>query len=200
MAATDKLSDKAIRAALKAAVTSGKPSRLSDGGGLHLQTRPNGSGSWRLRFWKDGKEGMLSLGTYPDVSLASARDRRVEFRREAAAGTHPGEKRKAERAVHAARQEAERMAAEGLPVPDTFEHTARDWYARQLPAWSPGHAKKILALLVNDLFPLIGTRQLAGLTAPEVLKTVRRIEERGAVETAYRALKAAGMVFRHGAL
>jgi integrase len=198
MAATDKLSDKAIRTALKAAVATGKARRLSDGAGLHVEVRPTGVGWWRLRFWSGGKEGMLSLGTYPDVSLVLARERRAEYRKAAAAGTSPSDERKAGKAAAAQRQEAERLAAAGLPVPGTFEHTARDWYTRHVPIWSPGHATKILALMVNDLFPYIGTRPLASMSGPEVLRAARRIEARGAVETAYRALKAAGAVFRHG--
>ena len=100
--------------------------------------------------------------------------------------------------ARALRQESARLTAAGLPVPGTFEHTARDWYSRHLPTWSPGHAKKILALLVNDLFPYLGARELTTLKGPEVLMVVRRIEARGAIETAYRALKAAGAVYRHG--
>ena len=89
---------------------------------------------------------MLSLGIYPDVSLALARERRADFRKAAAQGNDPSVERKATKAARAMQQEAARLAAAGLPVPGTFEHTARDWYARHLPAWSPGHAKKILAL------------------------------------------------------
>jgi integrase len=198
MAATDKLSDKAIKAAIKSAVASGKARRLADGGGLYLDARPTGAGWWRLRFWADAKEGMLSLGTYPDVSLALARERRGQSRKVIASGANPSDLRKADKAASAARQQANRMAAAGLPVPGTFEHTARDWYARHLATWSAGHATKMLALMVNDLFPYLGPRPLAKLNAPEVLAAVRRIEARGAVETAYRALKAAGAVFRHG--
>ncbi len=141
---------------------------------------------------------MLSLGTYPEVSLAMARERRAEYRRGAASGTSPSDERKADKAAALQRKEAQRLVSAGLPSPGTFEHTARDWYERHLPVWSPGHAKKILALMVNDLFPYIGTRSLSSMSAPELLRTVRRIEARGAVETAYRALKAAGAVFRHG--
>ena len=90
------------------------------------------------------------------------------------------------------------MAAAGLPGLGTFEHAAREWHARMAPSWSTGHAVKVLALMVNDLFPYIGARPLAELTAPELLTHARRVEARGAVETAYRALKAAGAVFRFG--
>lgn len=198
MAATDILSDKAIKAALKAAAAAGKARKISDGGGLVLDARPTGAGWWRLRYWMDGREGMLSLGTYPEVTLAQARDKAREARALVAAGTDPSDARKADKAAQAAKAEAARLAAAGLPGPGTFEHVAREWHAHMAPSWSEGHGVKVLALLVNDLFPFIGAQPLAELTAPELLKHARRIEARGAVETAYRALKAAGAVFRYG--
>ena len=123
MAATDTLTDKAIKAAIKAAGASGKPKRISDGGGLYFEARPTGAGWWRLRFWSGGKEGMLSFGTYPDVPLKLARERRDKARATLAAGTDPGEQRKADKAAQALKVESARMAAAGLPGPGTFEHT-----------------------------------------------------------------------------
>ena len=141
---------------------------------------------------------MLSLGTYPDVPLTLARDRRNEARALVAAGTDPSGARKADKAAEAAKAEAQALTDAGLPGPGTFEHAAREWHARMAPSWSTAHAGKVLALLVNDLFPYIGARPLAEITAPELLKQVKRVEARGATETAYRALKAAGAVFRFG--
>lgn len=198
MASTDTLTDKAIKKALKDAGAAGKPKRVSDGGGLYFEARPTGAGWWRLRYFSGGKEGMLSLGTYPDVPLKLARERRDEARTGLAAGTDPSEQRKANKAAQAIKAERARLAAAGQPGPGTFEHAAREWHARMAPNWSPTHAAKVLALLSNDLFPYIGAQPLADLTAPELLKHARRVEARGAVETAYRALKAAGSVFRHG--
>ena len=198
MAATAILSDKAIKAAIKAAGVMGKPRKISDGGGLVLEARPTGAGWWRLRYWSGGKEGMLSLGTYPDVPLKLARERRDETRALVAAGTDPSEARKADKAAQVVRVEAARLAAAGLPGMGSFEHAAREWHARMTPSWSAEHAVKVLALLVNDLFPYIGARPLPELTAPELLMHARRVEARGAVETAYRALKVAGAVFRFG--
>lgn len=198
MAATDILSDKAIKAAIKAAGIAGKARKISDGGGLLLEARPTGAGWWRMRYWMYGREGMLSLGTYPDVPLKLARERRDEARALVAAGTDPSEARKSDRAAQAVKAEAARRAAAGLPGAGTFEHVAREWHAHMSPSWSDGHAVKVLALMVNDLFPFIGAQPLAALTAPELLKHARRVESRGAVETAYRALKVAGAVFRYG--
>ena len=194
----DTLSDKAIKAALKKANVAGEPSTINDGDGLSLIARPDGAGWWRLRYWLASRENRLSLGTYPEVSLSDARKRRDEARRLVAAGTDPSEQRKADKAAQAFKAEAARMAAAGLPGLGTFEHAAREWHARMAPSWSTGHAVKVLALMVNDLFPYVGARPLAELTAPELLTHARRVEARGAVETAYRALKAAGAVFRFG--
>jgi len=196
MAAINTLSDKAIKAAIKAAGIAGKSRKLSDGAGLVLEARPTGAGWWRVRYWLGGKEGMLSLGTYPEVPLTLARQRRDEARRLVAAGTDPSDARKAEKAAELARAEAARLAAAGLPGPGTFEHAAREWHAYMAPSWSIGHAAKVLALLENDLIPYIGARTLTELTPPELLTQARRVEARGATETAYRALKVAGSVFR----
>lgn len=198
MAASSTLSDKAIKAAIKKAGVTGKPATVNDGGGLSLICRPDGVGWWRLRYWIATRENRLSLGTYPEVSLADARTRRDGARKLIAAGTDPSAQRKDDKAAQALKVEAQVLADAGLPCPGTFEHAAREWHARMAPTWSTAHAGKVLALLVNDLFPYIGAHPLAELTAPELLKQARRVEARGAVETAYRALKAAGAVFRHG--
>lgn len=198
LAATDTLTDKALKAALKAAGTMGKPKRVSDGGGLYFEARPTGAGWWRLRYFSGGKEGMLSLGTYPGVPLKLARERRDAARGTLAAGADPSEQRKAAKAAKAVKAEAVRLAAAGLPSAGTFEFTAREWHAYMAPGWSPAHAVKVLALLTNDLIPFIGQRPLPDITAPELLKQARRIEARGAAETAYRAIKISGAVFRYG--
>ena len=199
MATINKLSDKTIKAALKKAASEGAARKLSDGAGLVLEARPTGAGWWRLRYWRDGREGMLSLGTYPDTSLQAARAKRDDARALLAEGGDPSEQRKADKAERAAQREAQAYAAAGMPGPGTFEHAAREWHADMTEKhWSPGHSAKVLALMTNDLFPYIGARMLADVTAPELLKQARRIEARGATETAYRALKVAGMVFRHG--
>lgn len=98
MAGTNILDDKTIKAAIKAAAANGQASKLNDGGGLVLEARPNGAGWWRLRYWRDSREGMLSLGTYPQTSLRAARTRRDDARKLIAAGGDPSEARKAEKA------------------------------------------------------------------------------------------------------
>lgn len=199
MAATDTLSDKAIRAALKRAADSGKPEKLSDGGGLRLDVQPSGSGWWRLRYRFAGKEGMLSLGVYPAVPLALARQRRDEARALVAAGTDPSAARKADKAAQAAQAEVTRIVDAGLPAPGTFEHVARDWLTRIHEAKvSAGHAERTRIRFEQDAFPWIGRRPIADIDAPELLTVLRRVTARGAIETAHRLKDACGQVFRYG--
>ncbi len=158
MAGTNTLTDKAIQAALKAAAADGVTRRLSDGDGLRLDVQPTRVGWWRLRYRFQGREGMLSLGTYPEVPLSDARERRDEARRLIAADINPSEKRQEDKAAQRRAAEVQRLAAAGLPLPGTFEHAAREWHARNVPNWTSGHAGKVLAMLERDLLPYLGQR------------------------------------------
>lgn len=199
MAATDTLSDKAIKAATKMACEAGKARRISDGGGLYLHAQPNGGGWWRLRYFHGGKEGMLSLGIYPEVSLADARKRRDAARRLVASGIDPSAARKADKAVAVAKIEAQTLAEAGQPGVGTFEAVAREWLAtvHQVKV-SAGHADRTRIRLEQDAFPWLGRRPIAEIEAPELLAALRRVEARGAIETAHRIKDACGQVFRYG--
>lgn len=170
---------------LRAAKPGEKPIKLADGGGLYLLLNPNGSRWWRLDYRFGGKRKTLSMGVYPDVSLKQARERRDEARRLLGEGIDPGEHRKACRNVSA------EAAA------NSFEAVSREWFSKMLPTWTPGHADKILRRLERDVFPWIGAKPIADLAAPDVLATIRRIESRGRLETAHRALQNCGQVFRY---
>lgn len=199
MAGTDTLTDKAIRAALKQAAAAGKPSKHSDGAGLHLEARPNGTGWWRLRYRFDGKEAMLSLGVYPDVPLALARQRRDEARKQIAAGANPSDQRKADKVQRARAAEAQAMEEQGLPGLGTFEFVAREWWETvHCAKVSEGHAARTLIRFEQDAFPWLGRRPLAAIEAPELLETLKRVTARGAIETAHRLKDACSQVFRYG--
>ena len=161
-----------------------RPVKLFDGDGLFLLVTPTGGKWWRLKFRFDGKDKLLSLGTWPDVGLKEARERCAEIRRQVAAGIDPSEARKAQK------------AATGQ-APNSFEVVAREWYAKRSPGWAVSHASKVLRRFEADVFPWIGARPVGEITAPELLAVVRRIEERGALETAHRALQSCGQVFRY---
>jgi integrase len=199
MPGTDLLTDKTIKAALKAAEVSGKARKLSDGAGLVLEARPTGAGWWRLRYWRDGREGMLSLGTYPDTGLRDARDKRDAARKLIAAGGDPSAARKTEKAARALQREAQALADAGLPRPGTFEHVAREWLATiHEGKVSKGHAERTRIRLEQDAFPWLGRRPIDEIESPELLQCLRKIEARGAIETAHRVKNACGQVFRYG--
>lgn len=162
-----------------------RPFKLADEKGLFLLLTPAGGKWWRFKYRYDGKEKLLSLGTYPDTTLAKARDKRDEARKLLADGIDPGENKKAQKT---ARRE---MAA------NSFEVVAREWIAKQSPKWAASQVKKVSGIFDNNLFPWIGARPIAEIKPPEVLATLRRMEDRGANETARRALQYCGMVFRY---
>lgn len=198
MASINTLSDKAIRAALKAAEQAGAASRLNDGDGLRLDVQPSGSGWWRLRYRFGGKEGMLSLGTYPEVPLALARRRRDEARALITAGTDPSQHRKETKRQRDAKAATQQAIADGRALPGSFEAAAREWWEVVHSAKvSEGHAERTLIRMQNDIFPFIGSRPLADIEAQELLHVLRKIEARGAIETAHRAKDACGQVFRY---
>lgn len=197
--ARDTLSDKAVRAALKLAKETGKPGTINDGDGLTLIARPDGNGWWRLRYWLAGRENRLSLGTYPEVSLAEARIRRNDARELVVEGTDPSEARKADKQEKAVKAEAAALSEAGLPGRGTFEHVAREWLTTVHEAKvSAGHADRTRIRLEQDAFPWLGRRPIGSIEAPELLQVLRRVEARGAIETAHRIKDACGQVFRYG--
>lgn len=175
------LTDTAIRKAKPAE----KAVRLYDAGGLYLEIAPAGGKWWRLKYRYGGKEKRLSLGTYPDTGLADARRKRDEARRHLADGIDPGAQRKAAKAATAAREA------------NSFELVAREWYAKQRPKWADSHAEKVLLRLENDVIPWIGGRPVDEITAPELLQVANRITDRGAIETAHRAMQYCASVMRY---
>lgn len=146
-----------------------------------------------------GKEKRLSLGVYPETGLRDARGRRDEARRQIAAGIDPSDKRKAAKEAAITRAELSRLVAQGNAAPGTFEHVAREWLGTVHEVKvSPGHAERTRIRLEQDAFPWLGHRPIADIEAPELLQCLRRVEARGAIETAHRIKDACGQVFRFG--
>jgi integrase len=170
---------------VKNAKGSDKPQKLSDGGGLYLQVQPNGAKYWRLAYRFAGKQKTLALGVYPDVSLSDARERREQARKVLANGADPGAVKKAQKAAKTALTQ------------NSFELVAREWFMRYAPTWKENHSSKIITRLEKDIFPWLGARPTGEITAPELLAVIRRIESRGALETAHRALANCGQIFRY---
>ena len=153
-----------------------KPRRLADGGGLTLSIRPNGTKAWRLRYRFRGKEQQLSLGIYPDVTLLQARQLRDEYRHLLATDVNPSDTRKAGRAVPVDR------------TADSFEAVAREWYESKVPNWVPGHASMVLMRLEKYVFPTLGARPIADVSAQDIHAMLKPIEKAEKYETASRVL------------
>lgn len=174
------LSDRKVKTAKPAE----KQYTLFDGQGLFLLVTPSGGKLWRFKYRIDGKPKLISFGIYPDVSLEEAREKRTAARKLVAKGIDPCVERRAAK--------ASRAAGEG-----SFEVVAREWYEKTLPTWSETHAKTQMDRMERDLFPWLGERPIAEVTSPELLAVLRRIESRGAIETAHRVKTICGQVFRY---
>jgi integrase len=170
---------------VRKAVPAEKPYRLFDGRGLYLEVSPAGGRWWRFKYRFAQKEKRVSLGVYPDVGLKDARERRDQARKLLTNGIDPSENRKAQK------------AAQITGLANTFEAVAREWFAKYESSWVQKHSSRILRRLEADVFPWLKERSIADLTAPELLTVVRRIEKRGAIETAHRVLNICGQVFRY---
>ena len=177
------LTDTAIRKAKPDA----KPYKMGDGGGLFLLVKPNGSKWWRWKYRRPvtGAENLLSMGTYPEVGLADARARRDEARKLVAAGTDPGEQRKAE---HAAKVES---------VANTFAALGEELLAIRAAKLAQGTSVRERRILEKYLVPYVGGRPIADVSAPELLAALRKLENKGTIETAHRARVLASQVFRY---
>ena len=171
------LTDTAIKAAKPAA----KPYKLFDERGLYLLVDPRGGRLWRLKYRVDGREKLLAIGAYPDLSLAKARERREEARGLLTQQIDPGVRKKAERVAQA----------------DTFESIAREWLALQKRGLAEKTFLRKLGWLEDFLFPYVGRHPIAKITVPDLLAALKRIEARGFRETAHRARSTASNVFRY---
>lgn len=170
--------------AIKNAKAGAKPVRLFDGGGLYMELMPNGSRYWRMKYRYAGKEKRLAFGVFPEVSLATARQRRDEARGVIRNGEDPSAKRQAER----------RLAR--LSNATIFQAIAQEWLEKQSQKLAPVTYRKsewLLGMASDDL----GLRPIAEISSPEMLAVLRRIESTGRHETAYRVKQKASQVFRY---
>ncbi|WP_415355633.1 tyrosine-type recombinase/integrase [Halioglobus sp. Uisw_031] len=172
-------------AKIKNAMPKEKTYRVYDERGLYLEVSPKGGKWWRFKYRFRGKEKRVSLGTYPDTKLGKAREKRDEARRLVSEDIDPSQHKKAHKAAQA------HLSA------NSFELVALEWHSKKSPAWSQIHADNITGRLKRDVFPWMGQRPIAEITAPELLQVIRRVEERGAIETAHRVLSNCGEVFRY---
>lgn len=161
-----------------------KTYRLYDEKGLYLEVTKAGGKLWRLKYRFGGKEKRLAIGTFPEISLKDARAARDAARTQLAAGIDPSEYKKLMKT---------RARSDGT---NTFEAIAREWHSAQSRVWSPIHTKNVSDRLSRNVFPYLGSKAITGITVPELLQVLRRIEARGAFETAHRVLGNVNEVFR----
>ena len=162
-----------------------KRERLTCSGGLYLEVSPAGSKRWFWKYRKDGKEGRMALGSYPEVGPKDAREARDAARQQKDAGRDPVMVRKVEKLKAI------------TPEADTFKATALEWYALKLDGWSSHYAIREKRNLEKDLFPYFGARRIGEIEAIELLAVIRLVEERGALDVAHRVLTTAGQVWRY---
>lgn len=169
-----------------------KPYKLPDGHGLYLNVAASGTKSWRYRFRVNRKESTFTLGTYPQMSLEQARAARTKAREQVKAGINPAKERREK--MQQLREKEE--AAENLSK-TTFEYVANEWIDLQRGSWSKDHANAVYATLARDAFPILGNHQVDSIRPPQVLKVLRKIESRGALEIAHKVLQRMNAVFRY---
>jgi integrase len=172
--------------------------RLWDERGLYLEITPKGGTWWRFKYKFAGRGRLMSVGVYPEVSLKEARDRRDDARRLLRDGIDPGQHRKEKKQAQIEKQ---------TEAGDTFEKAGREWIRKQMgdpkgtgdvgkgSVWTQDHAARVVRRIENDLFPSLGQRPIAKVTAPEVLATLRKIEARGVYHTVHRARSEAEAIF-----
>lgn len=163
-----------------------KPMKLFDSHGLYLLLKPNGARYWRLKYRFAGKEKAMALGVYPEVSLAQARELRDEARSKLKQNLDPVNERK------------QAKITAFIEATNQFETVALEWLERQKNRWTPKHTTKILNALKRYAFPDLGQRSIANINAPELLRTMRKIEAKGIHETSMKVLQSCGAVFRYG--
>jgi integrase len=175
------LTDTTIRKAKPKA----KPYKLADSGGLFLLVQSSGSKWWRYKYRFGGKEKLLALGSYPEVSLAEARERHLQARKLLASGNDPSE----------AKRVAKRLVS--IKAENTFESIAREWIEHNRNQWSKLYAADVTKRLENHIFQKLGHRPLADITPTDILDVLRVIEKSGALDMAQRMMQACGQVFRY---
>ncbi|EMO4507594.1 MULTISPECIES: tyrosine-type recombinase/integrase [Klebsiella/Raoultella group] len=162
-----------------------KPYKLSDGGGLYLLVNPNGSRYWRLKYRIAGKEKLLALGVYPDITLAEARQKRADAKKVLAAGGDPGQEKQEEK------------QAKEQAVANSFERLAMEWHSHKSTSWSEGYAEHLLMYLKKDIFPFIGQKAITDISQVEMLNTLRKMEQRGVLDKLKKTRQACRQIFTY---
>lgn len=179
------LSDKEI----KNAKSKEKEYKLFDGGGLYLVIQPNGSKGWRLKYLFQGIEKRISIGTYPTISLAEAREKREELKKLVKSGINPSDERKAAK---------EQVRIEQVKLTNTFENIALEFLEKQKLRLGEKTYQKKEGRFKNHIFGTIGSKNIDDIQTQDVLSIIRKIEVKGQNETAHRILNLIDQVYQYG--
>lgn len=172
--------------AAKQAKPKDKTYRLSDEKGMYLEVTPKGQKYWRMKYRIGGKEKRLSIGVYPATPLKKARQLREQARQHLSNGVDPSALKQVTKLTNI------------TAAANSFKLVALEWFSKQKPIWAENHWSKVERMMERDLFPYLGTRPLNEITPPELLAVLRKIESRGALESAKRTKQIAGQIFRYG--
>jgi integrase len=167
---------------VKQSKPSDKVYKMSDGKGLNLEIHPNGSKYWRLSYRFQKKQKTLALGVSPVVTLAKAREKMLDAKRNLDAGIDPGIVKKHNKATAGQ---------------DTFELVAKEWFTKESEAWKKSHADKVWQSIKSGALPHLRNMQMSEITTRDVLYLVRNIEERGALDVAARVKQRISAIFRY---
>jgi integrase len=154
-----------------------KPYKLFDANQLYLFVSPSGGKSWRMNYKFDGKEKTLTIGRYPVVGLADAREKAIEAKRDIAAGRDPA------------------LFKSGVSD-NTFKAVAETWFKGRQRTWQKSHSSRVWSRLERDVFPMVGMRPVGEIEPPDVLAVVRQVESRGAIDVAKQVRQSMGQIFR----
>ena len=180
---------------IKQAKPKEKQYKLTDGEGMYLRVYPNGSKYWQLQYWFDGKQKILSIGVWPDVSLINAREKRYEAKKKIKDGINPIEEKRKER--QDTLDQAHKVNLETQKQKTTFRLVAQEWYKRVSLQWTEKHTKDVLRSLQNYVYPDFGERPISEITKQDVIANLRKLESKGIHETCYRVRQKLEAIFEY---
>lgn len=163
-----------------------KPHKLSDSGGLFLMVLPTGKKVWRYKYRFHGKEKLLTIGSYPEISISSARQQRDLAKEQIRQEIDPAEKK----------QEDKKLAQ--YKSVQTFELVATEWHQRYADTWSEGYAAHVISSLKMHVFPSVGSLPISKITTQHILSCLKKMEEKKRFESARRVLGVIGQIMRYG--
>jgi integrase len=180
---------------IKQAKPKEKQYKLTDGEGMYLRVYPNGSKYWQLQYWFDGKQKILSIGVWPDVSLINAREKRYEAKKKIKDGINPIEEKRKER--QDTLDQAHKVNLETQKQKTTFRLVAQEWYKRVSLQWTEKHSKNVLRSLQYYVYPDFGERPISEITKQDVIANLRKLESKGIHETCYRVRQKLEAIFEY---